>query len=163
MGNRLFDLGLGVVALTMALPAYAASGHLTQSTRRAPKTVTRGAVMITPTAASQQSQVAPSASRVVRMDGVLLAVLHDSVVVERQMDPAMLRQWARSGVVPRGVTNLASINTIAIIEDRVYERIYFDGGTIDRIEDMKQQLSRQIRAVVRLDPSARKFLIRLKP
>jgi len=163
MRNRLIDLGIGALALAFAFPAYAASGHLTQSTVRAPKPMVRGAVRLVPGAAQTHAAVAPVRLPTVRLDGVLLAVLGDSVILERQIDATTLRAWRRAGTFPQGVRSLSAITTVAVIEDRIYERLYFDGGTMDIPEDMKQVLHRSVRVEVRPGASGRNYLVRLKP
>jgi hypothetical protein len=94
--------------------------------------------------------------------GTLRAVYNDSVIVERDIDPVTARMWAQSGLIPERLTSYAAITTMAIVEDRVLERIYFDTGTLDTPEEMKAFLHQPVRVHVRFDRSGLRYAIRVK-
>jgi len=159
--RNLIGLGLTFILLAGADADAARKGKSPQGSspaKQARGKATRPPLDLIPRADEPQTK-----SEIDVYGGILLAVFPDSVVIERDIDPAVVAAWLRQGTVQNGVSQLAAIVDLVVVEDRVLERVYFDDQTVDPVSAIRPHLQRAVTVLSRAEASGRRYLCRIKP
>lgn len=161
MRNTIVGMGLSLL-----LAGATADAHAAGSSQGQGPAVTKKAHQLSLfVQATPQMPMAPGPAKQNRLQlqAVLLLVDNDSIIIERQVDPAVIRAWLQAGAVQNGANGYANITHMVATETSILERVRFHGATKDSIEAMKRHQYRTCIMSVQYDANGHKFLDWIKP